>query len=645
MRRGGVLICLLAGISSGQQNTVIRTETRVVLVDVIVTGRNGRYIRDLTQKDFHVWQDNKEQTIASFALESSAAAPQPRSLVLFFDNSSMEARDQIPARRAAANFIDAETGPNRKMAVVTYDGQLKIGQNFTDNAGRLKDSLPAPTSRVTEERPGRSSLNNTVPQGGAVDDTGARNMLRSLRDLGRSLGVLPGRKIIVLFAGKIASSSQQRSDLNDVIQTCNESGVAVYPVDVRPVFMDTTAENSSVNVFPDNPRARGRTAGPQGDSDDTRIGVADTGSTTQLMLADLARRTGGLVIGNSNDLLGGLQEVAAEQDQYYALTYVPPESKEGSCHALKVKVDRGGTTVRARNSYCATKPMDLLAGTTMGKDLEKRAAEGKSGNISASLELPYFYTGPHVARVDVAMELTPGALKFENRKGRLHAEINLLGIASNQDGEVRARFSDTLKFDFDNEAQISNWKTAPVHYAKEFRIASGEYTFTMAFGDASQSNESFGKIQVPLVIGPWTGAELALSGLVLSRETRPAADVGLSLSLGGQTPLIAGSTQVVPSGSGSFARTDTAFFYFEVYDPDPPSVTVRVRALDRKTGGTKWDSGFSKLPLPSNGGKPSIPAMARLPFDSLGPGLWTLEVAASDSAGKTVTRTGDFEVR
>ena len=144
------LLFLTAAAALAQQGTLIQTETRVVLVDAIVTGRSGAYVRDLTAKDFRVWQDNKEQTIRSVSLESASTASQPRPMVLFFDESSMEAGDQVQLRRLASSFIDAEMGPNRKMAVVSYNGSLRTAQNFTDNAGRLKDALPQPESRVPE---------------------------------------------------------------------------------------------------------------------------------------------------------------------------------------------------------------------------------------------------------------------------------------------------------------------------------------------------------------------------------------------------------------------------------------------------------------------------------------------------------------
>src|ERR1700722_16149095 len=116
MKLRAVFLCF-AGALSAQQNTVIHTETREVLVDAIVTAKNGSYVPDLTAKDFHITQDGKDQTIQGFELESASAA-QTRSLVLFFDETSMEARDQILVRQAAASFIDAEAGPNHRMAIV-----------------------------------------------------------------------------------------------------------------------------------------------------------------------------------------------------------------------------------------------------------------------------------------------------------------------------------------------------------------------------------------------------------------------------------------------------------------------------------------------------------------------------------------------
>ena len=59
-------------------------------------------------------------------------------MVLLFDNATMDFGDQTRARQAAAQFIDANAGPNRLMAIINYAGSISVAQNFTADADRLK---------------------------------------------------------------------------------------------------------------------------------------------------------------------------------------------------------------------------------------------------------------------------------------------------------------------------------------------------------------------------------------------------------------------------------------------------------------------------------------------------------------------------
>ena len=72
--------------SAAESGAVIKTETKLVLVDAVVTDKKGGYVRDLTAKDFKVSEDKQEQTIKTFAFEAdpnSPTASQKRYLVLF----------------------------------------------------------------------------------------------------------------------------------------------------------------------------------------------------------------------------------------------------------------------------------------------------------------------------------------------------------------------------------------------------------------------------------------------------------------------------------------------------------------------------------------------------------------------------------
>src|SRR2546428_14190248 len=57
---------LTAATAEQQPVVVIKKESKLVLVDSVVTDKKGNYIRDLTQNDFKVFEDNKEQAVFTF---------------------------------------------------------------------------------------------------------------------------------------------------------------------------------------------------------------------------------------------------------------------------------------------------------------------------------------------------------------------------------------------------------------------------------------------------------------------------------------------------------------------------------------------------------------------------------------------------
>jgi VWFA-related protein len=738
-------VLLSAAIVSGQQQkpadavpdsgAVIRTETRVVLVDTVVTDKKGNYVRNLTAKDFKVWEDNKEQLIKTFTFQSDPAAPtssQRRYIVLFFDNSTMDFGAQAQARQAAAKFIESNAGPNRMMSIVNFGGALQIAQNFTDNTDRLK--------RVVSGEKMAAVTPNGDPAMGqlskAAADFGARDMLLALRSLAKNLNTVPGRKTLILFTGGFPLTAERISETTATIDMCNRSNVAIYPIDVRGLVsgapladvMEPSSKRPRLWLgFLASPGSfspgmsffqRGGSVGTGGGGAGAGAGSRGTGTTgaapspgagrgasptagpapapttgrgggvapnpgmngrlnnmntlppsqsrnimipkmpegpvdNQNVMHMLADGTGGFVIKNTNDLLAGLEKIGKEMDEYYVLGYTPPESTEGSCHALKVKVDQGGTSVRSRSGYCNAKPRDLLAGNPVEKTLENRAAGTQAGTVAASMQLPYFYTAGNVARVNVAMEIPADAIKFEKQKGKFHGEMDVLGIAYNADGSAAARFSDTVKEDFEDKKQVEAFQKAPFHYENEFDVAAGKYNLKVVF---SAGGASFGKLEAPLSIEPWDSAQFGLSGLALSKQIRQQTDMASTLDaslLEDRVPLITQGVQVIPAGSTTFSKGGPALFYAEVYVPQlltasadsKPVVGIQIRILDRKTKEQKFTTGLMRLDMPDKGNNPTIPIAERMPLDNVGPGQYIVELQAVDSTNKLLTRTADFDLQ
>jgi hypothetical protein len=380
----------------------------------------------------------------------------------------------------------------------------------------------------------------------------------------------------------------------------------------------------------------------------------------------LAEGTGGFVIVNTNDLLGGLEKIGKEQNQYYVLGYTPAESAEGSCHTLKVKVDHG-MNVRARTGYCNVKSTDPLAGKPSEKQLETRVTGSAPGTIAASMQAPFFYTSPDTARVDVAIDMPADAIKFEKVKGKYHAAMDVLGIAYRPDGNVAARFSDTVKLELEDKKQVEQFAEKPFHYENQFDVGSGQYTLKVAF---SSGAEGFGKLEAPLQIDPNDGKKFTLSSLALSREIHKVSDLETNLDaelLEGRAPLVAGPYRFTPTGTYRFKTTETPTIYFEVYEPllaeaqqpsqqptqdatqpatqQAPQVGVQMLITDRKTGKQEQDSGVVNIANYIKAGNPVIAAGLKLPVATLKPGSYTVGIKALDSAGGAALRSADFEVQ
>jgi len=764
---GAGFLALVAGVTRAQEPAkpattteqtppvapVIKTESRIVLVDTVVTDKKGNYIRDLRQENFKVFEDNKEQTITSFSFASDPKiqpAEQKHYIILFFDNSSMTMPDQMQARAAAAKFVETGGGTDRLMAVVNFGGSLVIQQNFTTNLELLRaavNGINSPhietngqtTQPVTVATTGLGSISN------AEADYGARTMLLSVRSLAKNLRAVPGRKMLILFSAGFPLDTERISELTATIDACNKANVAVYTLDVRGLTTGspTVGPNTRLNRHDsDGSRAaamvrdgsreiqprliaasysasslsnaqkpgggggagggaggghggvpgggtggtggtggagggRGGTGGGKGGTGGTggtgggKGGTGGTGgaagggggrpvntnysnyyanpmnqpgvllpqlppsaSVNQQMLQMLAEGTGGFAIFNTNDLLGGLIRMAKELEEFYVLGYVPASSQEGSCHSLKVKLNKGGLEVRSRSGYCNTRAADPLEGKPLEKQMEAQAAGGQGGTIHGAMQAPYFYTGPNVARVNLVMEIPGDSVVFNKDKGKYHANVNVLGVAYKSDGSVGARFSDTLNFDLEKD----DWKAftkQPYRYQNQFDASPGSYKLAVVL---SSGGEGFAKFESPLQIDGYDGKKFTLGGVVLSTNLQKVDEIPTEVDatlLEDRTPLIIKGMQINPAANYQFRKTDNVTLYSELYEPllktDPATKVVSgYRIFDKATDKEVFFTGGVPLDNFVQKGNPVVPFALRVEIKDLAPGNYRLVLLAVD---------------
>jgi VWFA-related protein len=622
---------------------VIKSESNVVLVEVIVTDKKGRYLKDLKQAEFHVFEDGAEQPLTSFSRETDippGAPERQRYMVLFFDNEGLDSAGQAGERDAAAKFVEATAFPQRMMAVLDYDRGLHVAQNFTADtdllisAIRNKNSLPPQTTIPT--------LPWQMHDLGAASPPGY--LLLALRNVAETLAPVPGRKTLLYFSAGNSLTSRSPLDFQNTVDALNKANVGVYTLSAGGLEgSGADAGNGWIHpsLAPDPSMVGNYNMRPPGSMGATTSKPED--------LSKLALQTGGLPIVNTNDLARGMEKVSGEMNEYYLLGYVPPSPvHDGRFHKIQVKVDRTGAEVRARAGYADTKSPDLLAGKTEGGALEAKATNFEAGKIPVTLRIPYFYVRPGVARVNLALSIPGSAIESENSRDNFQSQINVLGIAYRNDGSVAARFSDKVHLDYAKDEKEAAAK-APFNYQNSFRIAAGDYTFKLAL---SAGGAEFGKYVTPLVVDPFSGKQLTVSGPAFGDRAiaslLSSSDMDQK-NIEGSVPMVAAGMQVVPSSSNHFVPGAQPVVYVEVYDPllesSNPQMGILFNIVNAKTNQKVYSSNTLPVGGSAHPGNPLVPVIFKLPIDKLPAGVYTLEIWARDSAGNvSESRTGNFSI-
>ena len=166
-----LLLVSLPGLVPAQQPPpdmpapVLRVTTRLVLVDVLVTNKNGQRVEGLTPADFTLLENKKPQQIAFFSWEqpgrrANAArggpAPLPPNIytnrpeyrsppgaltVLLLDALNTGVQDQAYARAQMLRYLATQLKPDQWIAVYALGQSLRVLQDFTDDPRLLRAAV------------------------------------------------------------------------------------------------------------------------------------------------------------------------------------------------------------------------------------------------------------------------------------------------------------------------------------------------------------------------------------------------------------------------------------------------------------------------------------------------------------------------
>jgi len=225
----------------------IRTNTRLVVVDVVVTHKNGMPFADLKPEDFTLEENGKKQKISVFVPpgivnRTVSAAPagvlsnHPENIVaagvpivLLLDATNSAFKDQAYARSQMLKYVAEQGKTGRPMAILTLTDRLGVLQQFTSDPQVLLSAIknfrpqeqilqpgaPAPESHGAADGPGLRATDSGIMAAAQAIQAFAdlqigynierRTLitLDAMQALSRMLGGLPGRKNVVWLTSNL----------------------------------------------------------------------------------------------------------------------------------------------------------------------------------------------------------------------------------------------------------------------------------------------------------------------------------------------------------------------------------------------------------------------------------------------------------
>lgn len=306
--------------TTAEDEDIVKVDTTIISVPVSVFERTGLYVPSLSQSNFQIFENGKEQEIAYFA-----SSDKPFTAILLIDVSQSTSLKIEQIQDGAIAFV-RQMLPQDKAMVISFDSGVKTLIEFSSD----KNALEAAIRKLRFG--GGTSLYD------AVD-----------RTLEKQLSKIEGKKAIVLFTDGVDTTSG-RSSYESTVSDAVESEAVIFPI-----YLNTFLDNVGIGGG-GGPMQTPPTIGLPGGIGGQNIGLSkEEYARGRRYVQDLASATGGRVYrpdNSSRGLNSAFEGIAEELRSQYEVGYYPAtQGNPGERRSIKVRINRPNLIIRNRDSY------------------------------------------------------------------------------------------------------------------------------------------------------------------------------------------------------------------------------------------------------------------------------------------------------
>jgi len=538
---------------------VFRAQSKIVVVDVVVTDKSGKAVTGLKASDFQLSENGTPQPLRAFE-EHSVAPMAPRATppplppgqytnfpvdppknsvnILLFDMLNTRAEEQQWARVQMLKALQ-KLPPGQQVALFTLGRSLQMVQGVSGDSSRLVAAASAilarPDSLTIGVRTHQDDIdrinklarfngdfmggtNNDPAEGprglqalllyglareeNAVTEQRISLTLQALEAIGRTMSSYPGRKNLIWLTGGIPFPVVPNMQM--------DIGHQRYDYAREFAVATSVLADSQIAIYPVDVRGLptvGLTvqdaAQGAGDGSSTIIRDAHIDQTRNIWdsrdtMKNLAHETGGRAFYGTNDLSAAIDESMEQGSRYYTLAYVPTNSRsDGLYRSIKVSSERAGLELAYRRGYFATDDA-APSGDEAAKLLVAALQPGMppATSILMKVRVQPPDASHQTTRIDYAVDT--GDVQIQETPDHVkHLTLDFMAVAWDNQSRVASSASDTLNPALKPDFNVASL-SAGIPGQQELTLKPGNYVLSLGVMD--RNTRKVGTLWVPLTV-------------------------------------------------------------------------------------------------------------------------------------------------
>jgi VWFA-related protein len=583
-----------------QGGFVLKENAELVLTNVVVRdAKTGEVVHGLKQSDFTVYENGKQQQIATFDFQSvDMAAPlneatisglaasatgngskavvvarpeelrNHRLIVMFFDLTSMQPEDLDRSVEAAQAFLRTKMQPADLVALVSLDDTLKVDQDFTADKNALINEVGVYNGTEGQGfAQGATSNSNQVedttgytPDESEYNDINTDRELFALRAVSKSLEKITEKKSLLYFSGGISRDGiENQASLRAAINAAVRANLAIYSVDTRGLQA----------ISPLGDASTGSLRGTGSYNGGALTNNMNANFASQEVMATLSSDTGGKAFFDSNDFAPAFAQVERDTSAYYAIGFHSSNpARDGHYRKLTIKINRPGVRLEYRPGYYA--PADFRHSGR--EDRERELEEQLTSDLPATdmaiyLDAMYFPLSENRFYVPVSLIVPGSQIPFVKGGDKDKATLDIIGEVIDEVKRPIGQARETVKLNLDPSLQA---RQKNIEYTTSFSLPPGKYH--LKFVVRENQTGLMGSFEADITLPEMKKLPLKMSSIVLASLRRPSKK---------DSPLVRGGQEYVPNISHVFRQDQHLYLLYEVYGP------AREKAAENKPKGAK----------------------------------------------------------